>query len=672
MNPRPKVLVLICLLGLLITLLLTGGVLKARERRLHRTETSFHTPLTGEAQWEGGWELSERGADPSQAGSTSGADYVTIPFTGTALALRVRRGAYRAYFWVSVDGEPANRLPRTERGAYLVLSAPDHQPQEVTLPVASGLEDGPHVATIVADRGWDQTPLIGWRVIRTPGTTAYDRALTALKGVLALCLLGVVFWGSRALATKARSRAQPATRNRQPTSYLLPVALLAATITYLFSRWPPLTIVSGLGLSALVLWRLDLGLALVALAAPFYLHPRPLLGKAFSMAELVTLLCLVAWGLRQLPKLTRCKPLTGLRLSSLTSLDLAVGCFVVIAFASTVFAANFRRVALRELRTTIMEPVLFYLMLRTVRLDDRAIRRIVDSFVVGAVAVALIGLAQYALNVNVITAEQGFRRLRSVYGSPNNAALYLGRALPVLMSVTLFGGARAVPRLRELRRILYGLGAFLVALAILLSFSRGAILLGVSLSLLALGLLAGGRWRWGALGIMVVVALGLIPLLRTPRFVGLLDPNSGTLFFRLQLWRAAWMMFRDHAWLGVGPDNFLYQYRGRYILPAAWQEPHLSHAHNVVLDYATRLGVMGLIAGGWLQVAFWRRALPLRELDNPRHRALALGLMGLMVNFLAHGLVDASYVFPDLAFAFFLTLGLVEWLENRPNSTTTD
>ena len=121
-------------------------------------------------------------------------------------------------------------------------------------------------------------------------------------------------------------------------------------------------------------------------------------------------------------------------------------------------------------------------------------------------------------------------------------------------------------------------------------------------------------------------------------------------------------MFLDHPLLGVGPDNFLYHYRSRYIHPAAWQEPDLSQAHNVPLDYATRAGVFGLAAGTWLQFAFWRLALPLRRLTDPDRRALALGLMGSMVNFLAHGLVDASYFLIDLAFAFFLTLGVVQWL----------
>ena len=40
--------------------------------------------------------------------------------------------------------------------------------------------------------------------------------------------------------------------------------------------------------------------------------------------------------------------------------------------------------------------------------------------------------------------------------------------------------------------------------------------------------------------------------------------------------------------------------------------------------------------------------------------ALALGLMGSMVAMLAHGLVDNTLFFPDLALVFFLTLALAQ------------
>jgi hypothetical protein len=43
-------------------------------------------------------------------------------------------------------------------------------------------------------------------------------------------------------------------------------------------------------------------------------------------------------------------------------------------------------------------------------------------------------------------------------------------------------------------------------------------------------------------------------------------------------------------------------------------------------------------------------------------QALVLGLMASMVAFLAHGLIDNSYFLVDLAFVFFLTLGIVRRL----------
>jgi O-antigen ligase len=128
-------------------------------------------------------------------------------------------------------------------------------------------------------------------------------------------------------------------------------------------------------------------------------------------------------------------------------------------------------------------------------------------------------------------------------------------------------------------------------------------------------------------------------------------------------------MVRDHPLLGVGPDNFLYAYRTRYVLPTAWEQFDLSHPHNVVLDFATRLGLPGVVAFAALQIAFWRRALS--QYRDRRRRALVLGAMGVMANFLGHGLVDASYFVIDLAFVFYLTLALVVWAERAPSAGST-
>ena len=116
-------------------------------------------------------------------------------------------------------------------------------------------------------------------------------------------------------------------------------------------------------------------------------------------------------------------------------------------------------------------------------------------------------------------------------------------------------------------------------------------------------------------------------------------------------------MALDHPLLGVGPDNFLYAYRTRYVLPSGWQELNLSHPHNLFLDLWTRLGLVGLVAGlAALVVAFasgWRLfgSRPAsrtagRRLD--RGWPLVLGLLAGLAAAVAHGLIDNSLFLPDL------------------------
>lgn len=94
------------------------------------------------------------------------------------------------------------------------------------------------------------------------------------------------------------------------------------------------------------------------------------------------------------------------------------------------------------------------------------------------------------------------------------------------------------------------------------------------------------------------------------------------------------------------------------MLPEAWREPDLSHPHNIVLDYWTRLGLAGVAVVLGLQWGFFRLAWKVYRRAAPWSRTLALGLMASMVGFLVHGLVDNSYFLVDLAFVFFLTAGI--------------
>jgi O-antigen ligase len=336
---------------------------------------------------------------------------------------------------------------------------------------------------------------------------------------------------------------------------------------------------------------------------------------------------------------------------------------LVAAVMAGVAAAD-RWAALFELRSVFLLPALYYLVLRSIRLDRRTRWQIIGGWVLGAVGVAGVGLAQYALGRNLVLAEGGLARVQSVYYSPNNVALYLGRVWPLLLALTVW-------ERRGRRRLLAALALVPTTLALVLSFSRGALLLGLPVAVLAMGVWAGGRWRWLALAFVLVGALALAPLLRLPRFSSMFDLEQGSTFFRLNLWRSSLVLLREHPWFGAGPGNFQAAYRTRYILPQAWSEPNLDHPHNLLLDHWIRLGILGLLAGLGMQVAFWRAVwpsfstLPSREPEggggHGEGQALCLGLVGSMAALLAHGLVDNTLFSPDLALIFFLTLAAAQW-----------
>ncbi|MGH2470700.1 MAG: O-antigen ligase family protein, partial [Chloroflexota bacterium] len=256
---------------------------------------------------------------------------------------------------------------------------------------------------------------------------------------------------------------------------------------------------------------------------------------------------------------------------------------------------------------------------------------------------------------------EGVRRLVAIYDSPDNVALYLGRLVPIAAAIALLAP------LSLARRAAYAAVAGLMLLAVLLSFTRGA-WVGVFLALLVVAAFAGGRWVAAALAGGVVAAVG-ISFVQAKRVRSILQFTPGsTGFTRLALWRSTVSMIRAHPWFGIGLDNFLYQYP-RYMLPAAADEPDLSHPHNVVLDFWSRAGIFALAALVWLEVLFFAKAWRLAHAADTWTRAFAVGLLASMVDALAHAMVDNSYFLIDLSLVFWLSLGLLQVLEWRTPET---
>ncbi len=652
--------------------------------------------------FEGAWAFSpEFGADIGQEFG----DRVRFSFWGTDVGVKVRRADFRARFHATIDGQPANALPRDEFGAALVLTSADSTEDYLAIePVGRNLAPGPHTLELVASRGWDQWALNGFSAGYRPAGVSQPWHSAALGGLALLSLAGAVYaarraeWGA-AGARLGRSFGRLSNRAQllltggaaalaTLTGWLtwgegalgiyrrlgdggqLAATAAAATMFYVTPSFILFSL-ALLVLFALLVLRPSWGLALIALTMPFYVSPlaKPIMGYVFSPVEVFTLVAAAAWATRAALDvgMARRRGTHALRRPRLARADWAVVTFVAVATASLFFTERLD-VALTEWRVVIIEPALFYLLLRAIRPSGREMWVVLDGFVVGGLIVAVYGLWQYATGQELITAEGGLLRLRSIYGSPNNVALYLDRLLPLLAAMLLLGSRAAHGR----RRLFYAIAILPIGAALLLTFSKGALFLGIPASLLVVFWVwqrrAGRRtWPW-VIGAAVFGVAALLVAGRVPALAGRLDLFGETGVFRLNLWRASANMVADHPWFGVGLDNFLYEYRGRYILDAAWQEPDLNHPHNIVLDFATRLGLFGLLAGGWMLWEAGRGLIAAIRRSNAEWLPVATGLAGALAAMLAHGLVDHSLFLIDLAFVFFLILGISVWLDDQQSA----
>ena len=668
--------------------------------------------------YEPGWVVSDSGADTTEPelpwAQPSGR--MSFQYEGRELALQLALGDYWAYIFVTVDGRPANRLPflrgnlnsAGQPGGYKPLFVPEKQtpagPAAEWLVVHRAGEDGPHAVTVEVWRGWGQTILRGAAVDALPPDPLPQWPgvlLAVLGGWFAISALGTAFMDRLASRIELNVRGTPPRRlsggGLGKTLASIPLRLEAS----LAERMLSFPYAASMAVAALVMigagvygnnWVVSVG-GLVVLGAaalhwpvlwsgallfalPFYLHPLPILpGRALNLIEVGVYGGLALLGLRFI--IVKRPAGSAQR----TTPDARNRLFFVLAALAlvAVFAAEQRAVALREWRTLFLSAAMFALLLHaTMRsTEDRSATRniLALAWLAGGAVVALSGLWQYVTEQNIIQAE-GVNRVRAFYGSPNNLALYLERTAAVGLGLAYFGAkARRGEEVSFLPSWLDAKWMARIALlltlpqlgALLLTFSKGALFLGLPAMLV--GLAAAGRrllgaqssrlpawWGWGLAAVAAAMVLGLVPFLGAERFRSLLDfsPES-TGGIRLNLWRSSVQMALDHPWLGVGPDNFLYNYRSGYILPDAWRDPSLNHPHNVLLDWWTRLGLPGLaVALAW----FW---LGLRSLCRAATvDALAVGALGAIAAAVGHGLIDASYALPDLLLVWVFLLHLFE------------
>ena len=309
-------------------------------------------------------------------------------------------------------------------------------------------------------------------------------------------------------------------------------------------------------------------------------------------------------------------------------------------------------VALEGMRVMVQYVLWFFVAYHLLRSRNQA-RSLVDVFLLLAVIVALIGIAQYITGVEmpaewVDQAEQGVRtRVFSIIGSPN----ILGSLMVLAMSMAyaMYYGSK-----QWFKKMVYA-GIFLVfALCLVFTFSRGA-WLAIILSVLLLGLWVDKR----ILILMVLVAL-LTPTLMPSvyhRISYMMSPEylvSSERGGRLGRWDLAVKHWQTSPAVGVGLGQF-----GGAVAARNYPESSF-YADSWYLKVGTETGWIGLLATLLLILTGLRRARSsLNATDDDYLKIMGLGILAGLVGILAHNCVENVFEVPMMASYFWFFLGLV-------------
>ncbi len=392
--------------------------------------------------------------------------------------------------------------------------------------------------------------------------------------------------------------------------------------------------------------------------------------------QLIVTLVLGVWLLNRLRKGT------GL---SRTPLDGAIALYLAANFLSAGLGQS-PRFSLEGVWFTLTHCLAFYLLVDMLRRGWTA--RLARAFLMASAVVCLVGLAEFLAWYFGGALFPGWwgiggwqqpipptlYRLAITLNGSTPLSAYLALLTPPVLGLLL----TLPPRSRE--RPALWLWLVLMLPVQILTFSRAGVLaLAVSLGLTALGwLFIGGQprfsftpfWRqWtmfqrlaGLAAGLLLLGLGLFWLQSS--FAG----RVGSTEFRLVLWNVALTVFQQQPLTGVGPGNF-----SRALLrlnQADLPRFQIASAHNIYLNTAAELGLVGLLAGAYLLFrlgqAWWRHW---RQLTTPLERLRLLACGAALVGLLAQTLVDAYSSTPIILLLAALAATIVAPL-NLPSAPT--
>lgn len=439
--------------------------------------------------------------------------------------------------------------------------------------------------------------------------------------------------------------------------------------------------------------RRDLALSLIIVALPSYLIRSSLFSIPFTLLEAMILTSFLAWFIKEgwypFVSVFKKKSLEEKKEKIKYPFRLEIIAWLLVSFLAVVIA-DFNSSALGIWKAYFFEPLLFYILIINTFKSRKDWPKIFWALAFSAFFVSLLALYQKLsgqLIFNEFWAAKETRRVVSFFGYPNAVGLYL---LPLILLLLGFIASKISFLKNKLSWSYLGFLIFVVFIslsAIVFAKSEGA-LIGLVGGLFVFFFLLNRRSRQ-ITSLLALIIIGLVFL--NPRISGYLGDKvrlmdlSGQI--RQQQWQETIKMMRAEKnilW-GAGLASYQeaispYHQPGIFIKnddpewldkirnskeyrDTHWQPVEIYlYPHNVLLNFWTEMGLLGLLVFLWLSFKYFFLSIKLwlrEKKENTKEKFLLLGLISSYVAILIHGIVDVPYFKNDLSLLFWLSFALV-------------
>ncbi|NQV88923.1 MAG: O-antigen ligase family protein [Parcubacteria group bacterium] len=380
------------------------------------------------------------------------------------------------------------------------------------------------------------------------------------------------------------------------------------------------------------------GLLLLVALLPSYLLRGELFGIPTTLLELMVIVFVIIWVIKRRPKLKALVP------ERAHLLPIAL---ILMAATLSLFIAPDLSSAAGVWKAYFIEPILLFLIVRyelsrsSITADD-----LFKALGLTALVLSVVAIVQWITGAGIPIPWDIEKRVTSIFDYPNALGLFLGPV--VIIAITQIRRPSSLS-IRKLEKWFWLSVTLLSSIAILLAQSEAAIV-AVLATVAVDGLLKRRTFYTTAVVISVAILFVLISPWRglVMDKLTLQDYSGGV---RLTGWSETIDLLQDKWLLGTGLSGY----------PAALapyhQAKHLElfqYPHNIVLNFWTELGLLGLVA---IMLLAWTVLSSFKHISFSLSNTRWVALLALM-EILIHGLVDVPYFKNDLSILTWLLVAI--------------